>query len=65
MWFGRRKKCIWRGYPSKNIKLFKKFEKKNSIKVIEVSAKSGNQVEDAFKQIVENLITKKYILNLK
>jgi hypothetical protein len=35
------------------------FEKKNSIKVMQVSAKSGNQVEQAFKLIVENLINKK------
>lgn len=35
------------------------FEKKNGIKVIEVSAKSSQNVDLAFKTIVENLIERK------
>jgi hypothetical protein len=37
----------------------KEFEKKNGIKVIEVSAKKSDNVDLAFKTIVENLIEKK------
>lgn len=41
------------------IKFFQEFENKNGIKVIEVSAKSSQNVDLAFKTIVENLIDKK------
>ena len=39
--------------------LWQEFERKNGIKVILTSAKSGNQVELAFKTTVESLIDKK------
>ena len=38
---------------------FMEFEKKNNIRIMQVSAKSGKEVETAFKYIVENLIIKK------
>jgi Fe2+ transport system protein B len=41
----------------------KEFEKKTGINVIEVSAKTGDNVDQAFRVIVENLIKKKYNLN--
>jgi Fe2+ transport system protein B len=37
------------------------FEKRTGINVIEVSAKNGSQVDNAFRIIVEKLIAKKYI----
>ena len=37
----------------------KGFEKKTGIKVMEVSAKTGEGVENAFKTIIEKLILKK------
>jgi GTPase SAR1 family protein len=35
------------------------FEKKTGISVLEVSAKNGDQVDNAFRVIVEKLISKK------
>jgi putative ribosome biogenesis GTPase RsgA len=35
------------------------FERKTGIDVFEVSAKNGNQVDNAFREIVEKLISKK------
>lgn len=42
-----------------NLFKIKEFEKKNGMKVIEVSAKSSTNVDLAFKTIVENLIERK------
>lgn len=39
--------------------MIKEFEKKMGIKVMEVSAKTGEGVDEAFKAVVKNLITKK------
>jgi hypothetical protein len=41
----------------RNVK--KEFEKKNGIRVVLTSAKSGNHVENAFRLTVENLIDRK------
>ncbi len=41
--------------------MIKEFEKKTGIKILEISAKSGEGVDEAFKTVVKNLITKKYI----
>ena len=38
------------------------FEKKFGIKIIEVSAKTGEGVERAFKYVIEDLINQKYFL---
>jgi Fe2+ transport system protein B len=38
------------------------FEKKTGIKIFEVSAKTGQAVDNAFRVIVENLIQRKYLL---
>ena len=42
-----------------NIEEIKAFEKKTGIKVMEVSAKTGDGVENAFKTIIQKLILKK------
>jgi hypothetical protein len=38
------------------------FERKTGITVMEVSAKSGSEVDNAFRVIVEKLISRKYIV---
>jgi Ras-related protein Rab-1A len=40
-------------------KEMEEFEKKTGIKIMEVSAKTGNGVEEAFKSMIEKLISKK------
>jgi Fe2+ transport system protein B len=42
--------------------MIREFEKKMGIKIMEVSAKTGEGVDEAFKTVVKNLITKKYLL---
>jgi ribosome biogenesis GTPase A len=39
--------------------MIREFEKRTGIKIMEVSAKSGEGVDEAFKTVVKNLINKK------